>query len=213
MSGPIIINGNDNEENQVSNAKFGKERFPSSYQDAVGINASEKLHTNSKELVEILKSNNVIENNISVFEIGAGGCRNIKYILDENSTIKLGANDLFKESSFKNMDIDVKNIIDFYECDTLELLENYELNPDLLISSDHLMHVEHIKVEKILNLINEKWNPKWILLREIKKEFENITHPRLYHNYDVLNSNYELISESDSKQDSAYFIKLYRRFE
>ena len=39
-------------------ALFGKQRFPESYQRAVGMGASEVLHKNSRELVNILKKHN-----------------------------------------------------------------------------------------------------------------------------------------------------------
>ena len=148
---------------------------------------------------------------MSVFEIGAAGCRNLKYVLDENETIKLGANDLFKESSFRNMDEKVKEKIDFYECDTLDLFKTYQIHPDLLISSDHLMHVEKKSVEIILDKIRKEWKPKYILLREIKLQYENLEHPRLFHPYFILSNQYKVIHKQTSKQTKEYFIKLYKR--
>jgi hypothetical protein len=48
-------------------ALFGKQRFPESYQRAVGMGASEVLHKNSRELVNILKKHNILNNQSSVF--------------------------------------------------------------------------------------------------------------------------------------------------
>ena len=44
-------------------ALFNKQRFPESYQRAVGMNASDILHKNSIELVSILKKYNVLNIN------------------------------------------------------------------------------------------------------------------------------------------------------
>ena len=79
--------------------KFGKNRFPKSYQTKVEKNARELLHQNSQELVEILNNHDVIKDDISVFEMGSGGARNLYYIWKENNSVKLYANDLFAEES------------------------------------------------------------------------------------------------------------------
>ena len=195
---------------------YGKERFDQNYQDRVGWYAREELHTNSKELVEVLNNNNVITDNMNVIEIGSGGCRNLKYINDENSTINLFANDLWKENSMKNMHESVADKIIFYETDTLTLIEEHipEFEVGLLISSDHLMHVEKSSVEIILDSIRNNWKPEYILIREVKEEHEDFGCPRLYHNYDIFNENYDIVEERTSGQgfaDGMYFIRLYKR--
>jgi len=194
-------------------AVFGKQRFPSGYQNAVGWGARNALHQNSEELAQILVDNKVLKDNLKIFEIGAGGGRNLKYIWDKNKTVDLYLNDLFKESSMNAMHPDIKDLVTFYELDTLTLTKDYkpEFDIDLLISSDHLMHVEYESVEIILEKIRDSWKPSYILMRELKKEFETPEHPRLFHNYDMLEDKYEVVFSTSSKQDEGYFIKLYRR--
>lgn len=194
-------------------AQFGKKRFPANYQGRVGWYANKKLHKNSEELAKILVDNEVLKDGLKIFEIGAGGGRNLKYIWDKNKKVELYLNDLFEKTSMKNMHEEIKDLVTFYESDTLSLVKNFkpEFNIDLLISSDHLMHVEYESVEVILEKIRDSWKPNYILLRELKKQFETPRHPRLFHNYGMLGDKYEVIVSTTSKQDKCYFIKLYRR--
>ena len=202
-------------------AKFGKNRFPPNYQNGVGWNCekgsrpaiAKQLHDNSIELCDILDKNKIIKDNMNIFEIGAGPARNLKYIYDKNNTINMYINDLFKDSSVSNMHEDVKDLVTFYELDTLSLVEDFEpdFGVDLLISSDHLMHVEYESVDKILKKIRDNWKPKNILFREVRKEFETPEHPRLFHDYQQLLSDYELIHESKSGNSDEFFIWLLER--
>jgi hypothetical protein len=52
------------------------------------------------ELVEILDKHGVIRDGIHVFEIGSGGAH-AKYINDFNPTVRLSANDLYKDANRK----------------------------------------------------------------------------------------------------------------
>ena len=61
--------------------------------------------------------------------------------------------------------------------------------------SDHLMHLQYKKADIILKEIVGRILPKYILLREIKKEFEAPNHPRLYHDYDQLNLSIQLYTK------------------
>lgn len=186
--------------------KEAKEYFPPFYQSYIGIHAKKKLHDNSKELVQLLKDNDILKDNLSIFELGAGPCRNLSYIYKENNTIKLYANDLWKNASFDNMDNSIKEIINFYEADTLSLLRNNNIKVDLMISSDHLMHIKDII--EIMKLITNKWRPNYLLLREYngvsKKDFVHV------HDYNSI-ENYDLIYETSSKQNSAYKIILNKK--
>jgi len=194
-------------------AQFGKKRFPDNYQRKVGWHANSKLHKNSEELAKILVDNEVLKDGLKIFEIGAGGGRNLKYIWDKNKKVELYLNDLFEKTSMKYMHEEIKDLVTFYESDTLSLVKDFkpEFDVDLLISSDHLMHVEYESVEVILEKIRDSWKPNYILMRELKEEFETPEHPRLFHNYDMLEEKYEVIVSTSSKQDKCYFIKLYRR--
>lgn len=192
-------------------ADFGKHRFPKAYQDAVGMNASKTLHANSKELVEVLHNRGIVCENARIFEIGSAGGRNLKYIVDAYPQVKLFANDLFESESYANMDQSVKDRLTFFEGDTEAIVTKDDYFPlDLFISSDHLMHLQYEKADVIIKHVADKWKPKFILIRELKKEFETPNHPRLFHNYDYFNTNYEIMHEQDSAQTNKYFIRLLK---
>jgi hypothetical protein len=199
--------------------KFGKERFDKNYQGAVGMKAMDMLHKNSVELVEILAKHNLINSTINVFELGAGPARNLYYIyktLLENdqdiSKVKFAANDLWKEESLAAMDPEIKEIINFIEGDSEDVINN-NIIPDLdiFLVSDHFMHLQYEKADYIIKKILSDWKPKYIMLREIKKEFETPDHPRLYHNYDQFLTDYEIVEDKTSVQTDRYFIWLLKK--
>ena len=193
-------------------AVFGKKRFGSGYQRRVGMQSRSLLQENSKELVSVLKIHGVIEDGIKIFEIGAGPGRNLKYINDENNTVGLYLNDLWKDASYKYMDKLIKDKTVFYEMDTFILINDCkpEFQVDLLISSDHLMHIEYEPADIILKGIRDSWKPNYILLREVKKEFESPDHPRLFHDYNQLLTDYDLVYETTSVNAKEYFIWLLK---
>jgi hypothetical protein len=193
-------------------AKFGKERFPSNYQNAVGMNSSSTLHENSKELVKLLKQHNILNSESKIFELGSGPGRNLHYINVEFKTNNIYCSDLFAESSKNNMSESIKNIITFYEGDSQDIIDNNIIEDlDLFLVSDHFMHLQYEKADYIIKMILKNWNPKYIMLRELKKEFETPDHPRLFHNYDQFLQKYDLILETTSRQTDAYFIWLLKR--
>lgn len=188
----------------------------SSYQSRVGQWPKyEFLTKNSIELANFLNKNKLLKDSVNIFEIGSGGCRNLKYINDLNENVNLFANDLNKVSSFKHMHESVKEKVTFYEKDTLSLVRETELefDIDILISSDHLMHVDEESVIEIIKIIKTKWKPKYILLREL---FSKDGHkpdrvwPRMYHDYE-LEDFYKLIDVGEcSNKPEWYSLKLYK---
>ena len=192
-------------------AKFGKQRFPEGYQQWVGMEASSRLHDNSIELVQILKNNNILNVNSKVFELGAGPARNLHYIHKEFNIDIIYCSDLFLEASFNHMSDEMKNVVTFYEGDSQDIIDNNIIKDlDLLLVSDHFMHLQYEKADYIIKKILSDWNPKYIMLRELKKEGETPNHPRLFHNYDQFLSNYDMIDETNSKQNNAFFIWLLK---
>jgi len=193
-------------------ALFGKQRFPESYQRAVGMGASEVLHKNSRELVNILKKHSILNNQSSVFELGSGPARNLYYIYKEFGINNLFCSDLFRDASLNSMSTEIKDIVTFFEGDSQDIIDNTIIpNLDLFLVSDHLMHLQYDKADHIIKTIIEKWNPPYIMIRELKKEFETPDHPRLFHNYDQFLTSYDIISNTDSEQTDAYFIWLLKR--
>jgi hypothetical protein len=193
-------------------ALFGKQRFPESYQRAVGMGASEVLHKNSRELVNILKKHSILNNQSSVFELGSGPARNLYYIYKEFGINNLFCSDLFRDASLNSMSAEIKDIVTFFEGDSQDIIDNTIIpNLDLFLVSDHLMHLQYDKADYIIKTIIEKWNPPYIMIRELKKEFETPDHPRLFHNYDQFLTSYDIISNTDSEQTDTYFIWLLKR--
>jgi hypothetical protein len=193
-------------------AKFGKERFPSRYQNAVGMGARPILHENSKELVSILINNNLLNPGTKVFELGSGPARNLYYMYERQNELNLNASDLFREAALNSMHPAIKDKINFIEGDSEDIINN-NIIPDLdiFLVSDHFMHLQYDKANNILKKILSDWSPSYIMLRELKKEFETPEHPRLYHNYNQLLEKYDKIYETSSKQDKNYFIWLLKR--
>jgi hypothetical protein len=193
-------------------SQFGKDRFPPGYQSAVGMNARQLLHDNSVELTNLLKENNVLKNSKSIFELGSGPARNLYYIWLENKKIKLYCSDLFKDASLENMHPSIKDLVTFYEGDSEDIIESTViLNLDIFLVSDHFMHLQYEKARNIINGICTKWKPNYIVLREIKKEFETPNHPRLYHDYNRFLETYEITYSGDSRQDTKYFIWILKK--
>jgi len=192
--------------------KFGKERFPKGYQSSVGMNARPTLHQNSQELALILKENSLPVSDFKVFELGAGPARNLHYILEEFPGAELYCSDLFHDASINQMSLPVRDNITFYEGDSEDVInENIIDNLDLFLVSDHFMHLQYEKADNIIKSVINKWKPKYVMLRELKKEFETPNHPRLFHDYDQFLESYDMLSNTSSKQDDAYFIWLLKR--
>ena len=193
--------------------KWGKSRFPKEYQARVGWNAREVLHNNSKELKRVLQQFNLPEDNMKVFEIGAGGARNLYYIWELNNTIKLYANDLFEDASREQMNSQIKDKVVFYEKDTIDLVNEETISDiDIFLTSDHLMHLDYEPVKTIIQKVRDEWKPKYIMIRECTKKHEEDYWPRLYHDYDAFNKSYDVLYDDSSKgSDAKYRVLLFRR--
>jgi hypothetical protein len=194
-------------------------RFDKDYQNRVGHYPKYSFLTdNSIELANFLNDNNLLKDNINIFEIGSAGCRNLKYINDLNNTINLFANDLHAEASFENMHESIKDKVKFIEIDTLSLIRDFKSlvtdDIDIFISSDHLMHIDKESVVEIIDKVKTIVKPKYILLRELfSKDGENLQRswPRGYHEYN-LEDTYSLIKVGEcSKDPHWYSLKLYKR--
>ncbi len=83
---------------------------------------------------------------------------------------------------------------------------------NILIASDHLMHIDEESVAEIVELIGTKWQPDYILLREVKASGHepDRKYPRLHHKLDF--PGYKNIFERDSiGSPEMYFIRLLAR--
>ncbi len=166
------------------------------------------LHNNSVELIKVLEGLNIIKDGISVFELGCGCGRNLSYIYNANNSIDIMGNDLVKEECFRYMDNIVKDNIIFFEKDTETLLNDECFNVDLLITSDHFMHVHPDSMDSIIDNILNKWKPKIILLREPIRLVVK-TFPKFMHDYSKLDEKYKMIYNKISDSHKDYKISVF----
>jgi len=119
------------------------------------------------------------------------------------------------DSVEKEMSETVKRKINFMEIDTVALVEKFNITDiDVLISSDHLMHIDYDSAKIVINKIRDKWTPYFILIKETNQGFErhNVL-PKLYHNYNFcFNDKYRIVY-NENILDGAYMLKLWRRNE
>ena len=170
------------------------------------------LHENSEELIKFLDENNIFFDGISVFEIGCGCGRNLKYMADAQPTARLAGNDLSKALCFKHMAKNLKKVIDFREIDTKSLFSGKPYQCDLLISSDHMMHLDPDTAQFVLRAICDSWKPKYFVTRESKRDrIVKGKAIKYAHDYSVLNTTYDLVAEKVSAQDDSYNIRIYQK--
>lgn len=188
---------------------YWKDRNIKNYQKKISSN--DFLLRNSVELVNILKNLNLVNKDWTYLEIGCGSGRNLDFLLKENNEInKVYGNDLIKDECFKYMSDNVKEHINFSEKDSLSFLEENFLEVDLLIASDHLMHIDKDSVQEILRILSTEWKPKYICLRETLAERLTTKPFKYIHNFDILNNNYDVVYNQNSVEDSTYYIKIYK---
>lgn len=190
---------------------YWKEHNKGGYQRIIG--NRDLLHENSKELVEICKNFNVLKDGTNVFEIGCGCGRNLYYIWKSNPDIKISGNDLIREECFRYMEEDIKEIIDFRENDTLSIVNGLDISSDILLSSDHLMHLEPSVSKKVLKLIVNKWKPKYILLRESIVDRLKKGSKKFKVDYSIVKEKYKILYENPSRGDDSYMIVLGERVD
>ena len=191
---------------------FGEKRFLPKYQNKVGWFAKKKLHENSKELLSIIQKFCELDNKSKVFELGGAGARNLHYIHEHFGTDKIFCSDLYRKNSLKNMSDKMKKICVFFEGDSEDVINNNLIKDiDLFLVVDHFMHLQYKKTDYIIKKLISNWRPRYVMLREIKEEYEDIKHPRLFHDYNQFLSDYNLLKETISKQDEQYFIWLLER--
>lgn len=181
------------------------------YQNQIANTA--KLHRNSEELTAVLKRFELLNDGATIFEIGCGSGRNLDWFLRENPKIVVKGNDLIQEKCEMHMAKIVKDCIEFLEIDTLSLFRDHKFDVDVLVSSDHLMHIHPDSISEILELIKTKWKPPWILMRESKIDRLNggkKSVAKYNHNYGALLENYSVVRAFNSKGDKNFSVNLYR---
>ena len=173
---------------------------------------TKRLHCNSEELTTVLRRFKLLGDEATIFEIGCGNGRNLDWFLRENPKIVIKGNDLVQKKCVRHMAEIVKDRIEFLEIDTLSLFRNHKFDVDVLVSSDHLMHVHPDSISEILDLIKIKWKPSWILMRESKKDrpAAKKSVAKYSHNYGALLENYSVASAFRSVGDKDFAVTLFR---
>ena len=174
------------------------------------IRKSKILRKNSKELVEILDKNIDLNNTVSVLELGCGQGRNLHYLISKYPHLDIYGNDLIKEECFKYMHDHVKEKIHFYEEDTKSFLGNNLINIDIIVVSDHFMHINPDVFLQCADILMEKWESKFILIRDCLTPRLDKGVKRWSHNMDVFKKKYDFINDSISAGDKNYRIILGR---
>lgn len=167
------------------------------------------LHQNSKELVEILRGVPVTAG-MKIFEIGCGCGRNLEYIRKAFQGVHLAGNDLIREQCFKHMEPGLRDVIDFHEGDTARMVDK-PMEMDLLISSDHMMHLDPVAARYVMRGIMENWKPKWILIRESTKPRKKPTPVVHAHDYSALHEAYDVRVDTHPKVSGDFVLRLLER--
>ncbi len=178
------------------------------------------LHENSRTLTSFLGQHGLPEPGSTVFELGCGSGRNLHYLLGVED-LKLVGNDLCRSECLKHMEPQVKQRVRFIEQDTLSLLQGDPFQVDLLLASDHFMHLPPESLQTCLNLLVDRWSPSFICLRECLtarlKPRKKLQAPRWVHDYSPLDRAFRVIAEQGvadpRRRDSAethYTLTLFR---
>jgi len=174
------------------------------------ISRRKRLHRVSKSFVKIIKQNNVNLSKKHVFEIGCGSGRNLYYIKKNWKNCKISGNDLVKGSCFKYARKSIRGTIDFYEKSTQDMVKEKISNVDIVIASDHLMHLDKPDVQEILNALSNNWKPKFILVKDTTVE-QNKFPNKYIHDFSSLDQNYKKIYYKKIAVNIKSFISLYKR--
>lgn len=146
-----------------------------------------------------------------LLELGTGCGRNVYYFNKFIPDREYLGNDLNKEKCFKFMKDDIKEKITFIEKDTLNfILDNKDLKPDLILDSDHLMHLHPDSVCQVLEKICTEWRPKYFITRYSSLERKNKMPYIWRHDYSIFNSYYSK-KTIISKVKNNYVIDVYTR--
>ena len=193
------------------------ERSRSGYQQ--GIAKKHKLHKNSRNLISYLDT--TLEELGSVHEIGCGMGRNLFYLLKAYRSQglpfpRINGNDLVKNACYQYMPRELKGVLRFYEQDTLTFLRN-EVEAgnqvDLLISSDHLIHISTAAINEVLALM-ARFSRKYILIREATKGAEwRVAKADHWFVHDYSFPKFAVIKSDDRRhdKDGEYEIMLWAR--
>lgn len=169
-----------------------------------------KLHRVTKELYSIFGP--CVKKNDHIFEIGCGSGRNLSYILNRHSKVKVSGSDLVKESCFSNMDEYLQRKITFYESDTCKFVNSNVIECDICLIIDHLMHLSIECAQSVLMSVMNTWKPRMIVLRNSTTTRDSF--PCIFvHDIEILKEKYNFIFDGRSARDKNYRIILAERYE
>jgi len=167
------------------------------------------LHDNSQEVVSVLKEFNVLDEGAMVLEVGCGCGRNLAYILEAFPTVHPMGNDLVKSQCFKYMDKNLKEEIDFFEIDTQSFFREYCLYADLMLVSDHFMHLDDPTYLEVAEHICTTWRPSYLMIRD-GHQARKTNPPKYIHDFYTFKSDYDLLYEAASAASPGHTVYLYK---
>ena len=167
------------------------------------------LHTNSIELVDVMRD--YLGDIKIVFEIGMGNGRNLNYLLAEKKSLDISGNDLSKECCFKWMPKPVKKVLKFYEIDSRALVDKHDIHADLVIVSDHIMHLDPQTAQHVIKKVRDNWKPTYVLIRETMEERLDKGVKKHIQDLSGFKTEYETLYREVSRNDPTYYVELLKR--
>lgn len=128
------------------------------------------MHENSKELTDFIAANAIVAapKACRMHELGCGSGRNLRYLKESFPYMQVSGNDLDRQACDASMEDSFKQLLTFYEQDTHEFLRS-EMEKgntvDLLMTSDHLMHLSRRIIRGVYALM-ARYATQSIVLRE-----------------------------------------------
>lgn len=134
------------------------------------VQTSAKLHENSLELVDFVTANNIISSHdiLTHHELGCGCGRNLGHLQRAFPDAEFSGNDLCRKACYTYIDEAIKANLNFWEYDTYAFLKSEVdrgAEADILLASDHLMHLSRHIIEDVYRLMS-KFARAGIVLRE-----------------------------------------------
>ena len=174
------------------------------YQKAIA--QKEFLHENSRELLTSVRK--MVPSADSIMEVGCGAGRNLVYLMDAYHPSRIVGTDLSRNACFEHMDPRLKSVIEFITSDSRDLFAVSEFEVDLLLFSDHLMHLPPEAVRFIIDrLCSGAWKFRHLVIRDtdIPRQRKPIKYA---HDYSKLTGHFKVLADESSAREG-YFIRIY----
>jgi len=191
----------------MNELEYWKQANKHGYQKAIA--RKELLHKNTKELVALIDVT-IKQKPKTIMEVGCGAGRNLYYLMKLYHPDKIIGTDLDEAECFKYMEKDLKERIIFLSIDSAELFTKNTFIVDLLLFSDHLMHLPPKSIDSILAGLLSRWRFRYLVIRDtdVPRERPPIKYA---HDFTILDDKLNKLLDRRSKHVGEYFIRIYER--